>query len=787
MSALDTKLIRDFRRLWPQALAVACVLACGVATLILSIGAYGSLFETQQAFYERQRFGSLFASAVRAPAALEREIGEISGVLAVEARIVEPILLDIPGMVEPASGQIISLPETGSTRLNRPYIRAGRLPAPGRGGEVLISEAFSREHELRVGTRFSGLLAGRRMEFLVAGVALSPEFVYAIGPGDLVPDHRRFAILWMRRPQLAGLTDLDDSFNSVSVALQKGAAEMPAIDRLDQLLAPYGGTGAFGRKDQTSHAFLDNEMQELRAMARVIPPIFLLVSAFLVNMILSRLIALEREQIGLLKALGYGKVSIGVHYFKLVLAIACLGVLIGFLAGTWMGNGLTRLYGQFFNFPFLIFQHNSDVYLLAALVGILSALLGALKSVSEAVALPPAVAMQPAAPVRYRRATALGRLVAKLVSQLTVMALRHLVRWPIRSGLTCLGISLPVALLMTAMFSSGSVNKMIDTLFFRSDRQDANIAFNSALQPSAIHGVRQLPGVLAAEPYRIAAVDLVHGSRIRRLAITGKPSHGELSRLLDLDLKPVELPGHGLILTERVANHLNARNGDLVTVRLLEEGGHETTVPVVDVVQSYVGLGAYMELDALDRLSRNGPRLSGVYVELDTDRIEELYSVVKSTPVISSVSLRTVSLQKIRYTIERNIAVMTFVYTILAVIIAFGVVYNSARIQLSERARELASLRILGFTQGEVSRVLVVELAILTLVAQPVGWLLGYGFARAVVTGFQNDLFRIPFVVEPAAPAWASITVVSAAAVSAIIVLARVRRLDMIRVLKTRE
>ncbi len=787
MKALDKKLLRDLQRLWPQALAISLVLACGVATLILSIGSYRSLFETRQAYYERHHFASIFASATRAPQSLIGTIGKIPGVAAAEGRIVEPALLDITGMREPASATVISLPDQGESRLNRLYLQSGRLPETGKRGEVVVSEAFAKEHGFRAGGTIAAIIAGHKVTFHITGLVMSPEFIYAVGPGDLIPDDRRYAIIWMRRGEMSGMTQLDDAFNSVSVSLLPWASHQAIIQVLDQKLKPFGGTGAYPRKDQFSHAFLDSELEQLRAMARVLPPIFLFVSAFLINMILSRLVALEREQIGLLKALGYGRFAISMHYTKLVMAIAILGAAIGAIAGTWLGNGLTRLYADFFHFPFLIFRRTPDIYVLATTISLAAAVIGGLRSVLAAVALPAAAAMRPAAPTLYRRASWIGRWLASLVSQLTVMAIRHLIRWPLRSFLTMLGTALAVALLVTAVFSFGSINALIDTVYFRTERQDATISFSSDLAPAAVHAAQKLPGIMAVEPYRAVMAEISHGSHSRRIAITGKPKEMRLSRILDLDLVPVSLPQSGLVLSERVAHHLKARRGDIVHLKLLAEGWHEAELPVVDIIQSYFGLGAYMDIDALDRLSRTGPRRSGVHVELDPAAHDAIYKAVKALPKAASIALQSESLKKFRETIEQNISIMTSVYVVLAVIIAFGVVYNSARILLSERARELASLRVLGFTKGEVASVLMIELAVITIIAQPVGWLLGYGFSWAMVQGFQTDLFRIPFIVLPSSFGWSSTLVVTASALSALIVVVRVRRLDMIRVLKTKE
>ncbi len=787
MRALDLKLVRDFRRLWTQALAVALVLACGVATLILAIGAYRSLEETQRAYYERYRFGDVFASATRAPLGLADRVRAIPGIAAADFRIAQPVLLDIAGMVEPATGMAISYPERGEPAVNAIFLRRGRLPEEGRALEVVVNENFAEAHGFQPGSTLQAILDGVKTTLHVVGIALSPEYIYALGPGDLLPDDERFGVLWMSEEALAARFDLDGAFNALSLRLLRGASEESVIDSLDHILAPYGGTGAYARKDQVSHAFLDAELTQLDAMARVIPPIFLLVSAFLINMILSRLIALEREQIGLLKALGYGGFAIAWHYLKLVVLIAAVGIVIGYVAGTWLGRGLTVLYSEFYSFPFLIFRWSLDIYAIAAGVSLAAAIAGAAKAVYSVLALAPAVAMRPPAPPVFHQF--LGGAVArlKIFSQLTVMALRHIVRWPVRAAMSTLGTALSVSLLVVALFSVDSIEFMVDVIYFQTERQDATLSFASERPPSVMSAAYKLPGVMRAEPFRSVPVKLRHGPRERRLSITGKPGDVDLSRVLDADLRPVTLPETGLALSERVAGILDVRRGDLVEVELLLGDRRTVHVPVTEVIQSFIGLAVYMHIDALDRLVGIGPRVSGVHLSIDEAETNALYERVKETPVLSGVALQTVARQRFEATIEQNIWISTMVYVALSVIIAFGVVYNSARIQLSERARELATLRVLGFTRAEVSQVLLTELGVAVAAAQPLGWLIGYGFAYAVITGFASDLFRVPFVVSPRTFLFASFVVVAAAFVSALIVRRRIDRFDLVEVLKTRE
>ena len=502
MRALDLKLLRDLKRLWAQALAIALVIAGGVATLVLAVGSYRSLDDTRTAYYERHQFADVFAAVRRAPKTLVERIAEIPGVAAVDARIAKLALLDIPNLREPATGHFISLPEIGEPALNRLYLRIGRMPEPGRAEEVAVSESFAKAHRFAPGSRFSAILNGRKRELVIVGIVLSPEFIYAVGPGDIMPDDRRFGIIWMSEKALARAYNLDGAFSSVNLKLQRDASEREVRKRLDALLDRYGGQAAHGRKDQTSHAWLDHELDMLANMSRTLPPIFLLVAAFLVNLTLTRFVALEREQIGLLKALGYGNTVIATHYLKFVILIAIAGIAIGSAAGTWLGSYVTQLFGDFFRFPFLLFSKSLDVYLMAAALSLVAAIVGAVRAVQGVVTLAPAVAMQPPAPASFRRVLPTWFTLDRIVSQPTIMLVRNIARHPIRAAFTTFGMALATAILVVSLFLSGTMESLIDVTYFLADRQDATVSFIEKRPQVVVHQMARLPGVIAAEPYR---------------------------------------------------------------------------------------------------------------------------------------------------------------------------------------------------------------------------------------------------------------------------------------------
>jgi putative ABC transport system permease protein len=787
MRALDIKLMRDLQRLWPQALAIALVMAAGVATLILGVGAYDSLSTTRARYYEANAFADIFANLTRAPNTLRPEIAAIDGVAAAETRIEKIALADLPGMAEPASVLLVSLPDYRPQALNRIHLVSGRLPDPETGNEAVASKGFAEAHGLREGSTIRVLINGRQRELKISGRALSPEFIYALGPGALMPDERRYGILWMPEKVLAPAYDLDGAFNAVSLRLIAGVNPDRIIAALDRLLDRYGGRGAYPRKDQQSHAFLDAELQQLRAMSRILPPIFLLVSAFLVNMTLSRLIALEREQIGLLKAMGYSAFSIARHYAGFVSLIALLGIAIGMAAGTWLGVGMTKLYAQFFSFPFLVFSRNPAVYAIAAGATYAAALLGALKAVREVAWLSPAVAMQPPAPPRYRKILGGTVEVTRFVRQSSVIVMRHLTHWPLRTASGILGMALAVAILVGSLWAFGSIDHMIEVTFERSDRQDASITFTEVKPEGALFAARRLPGVIGAEAFRVISVKLRNGPVERRVALTGKPPGADLSRVLDGALQPVILPERGIVISEALARILEVRTGDMVEVDVLEGKRQKLLEPVSAIITGYIGLTAYMNLDAMNRMLGEGSVISGVYLALDMDRREDLFATLKATPAASFIALQYAALRKFRETLAQNVTIMITVYASLAAIIAFGVVYNFARISLSEQGREMASLRVLGFTKGEVSALLLGELAVVVILAQPLGWLIGYLFAWTMAEGFRTELYRVPLVVNREVFAWASLVVFAAAGVSGLVVRRRIDRLNMIDVLKTRE
>jgi putative ABC transport system permease protein len=591
----------------------------------------------------------------------------------------------------------------------------------------------------------------------------------------------------MGESELAAAYDMKGAFNDVALALMAGASEEDVMDRLDLLLAPYGGLGAYSRADQVSNWYLSEEFNQLRANATVVPAIFLGVASFLLNVVMGRLIGTERDQIGALKAFGYSHAQIGAHYLKMVLLIAAVGMLLGTWGGAWLGGGMTAMYQRFYRFPIVSFQLGAKVILEACVISLGAAILGALGAVRRAVQLPAAEAMRPEAPARYRP-TLLERLgLQRILSQPSRMIFRQLERRPVRSLLAALGIALAAAILVAGRFSLDSVDYIIDFQFHAAQREDVSVSFIDAKSGRSLHEIEHLPGVLRAEPFRAVAVRLRRGQRSRRVAITGLSRDADLHRVLDRSWNRVTLPQEGLVLSDKLAELLQVRPGETLSVEILEGRRVVREVPVTGIVEEFLGTSAYMDLDALHRLMREGPSVSGAFLMVDDAELDTLHARLKKTPAVAGVLIRRAALASFEETIAQNLTIFTLFNILFAGIIAFGVVYNSARIALSERGRELATLRVLGLTRGEISYILLGELAALTVLGIPVGLVLGYLLAGWAVSAFETELYRFPLIVDSSTYGFAAATVLAAAVVSGLIVRRRLDRLDLVAVLKSRE
>jgi putative ABC transport system permease protein len=787
MRALDRKLFRDLWKTKGQVLAIILVIASGISTFVMLRSTMNSLDITQKRFYDDYGFAQVFATLKRAPESLKERISAIPGVDQVQTRVVADVKLRVEGFDEPVTGRIVSIPESNETFLNRISIKKGRNVAPGKEDEVVLSEAFSEAHRLNPGDRIGAIINGKWKQLTIVGTALCPEFVLPTRPGSVFPDFKRYAILWMGRPTLATAYNMKGAFNDVIMTLSDESAGASVINQIDSLLSWYGGIGAYERKDQISHRFLSEEFKQLRTTSTVFPAIFISVATFLLYVVMSRTVSTQRDQIAALKAFGYSSSDVAVHYIKSLFLITLFGVAGGIAIGAWFGKNLANMYMEFYRFPYLNYELKVSVVLTAVAISTASALIGTLHSVWQASSLPPAEAMRPEAPAKFRKSVLEHLRLWSLLSQSTRIIIRNIERRPIRSLMSIIGISLSCGAMISATYFTDAMDYLIDVQFTQSQKEDMTAAFIEPTSRKAIHELQGIEGVQFVEPFRTVMVRLKSGHKSYQTTIEGIERNSRLRLLLDTNLQQISVPPEGIMLSDYLRDLLQVKPQDRVTVEILEGSKPTRFIPVVGFFEQYIGVGSSMDLDALNHLMKEDQAISGAHFTVDNVFQKSIYNKLTEMPRVAGTLVRKDEINNFYQTQAEMFLFFTFIASILAGTIAFGVVYNNARISLSERSRELASLRVLGYTKSEISFIFLGELAMLTLIAIPLGFTIGKAMASFLAVAVSSDLFRIPVIIEKSTYSMAATVVIVSACISGFIVRHRLDHLDLVAVLKTKE
>lgn len=789
MTALHTKLWRDLHRLWAQVLTIAVVVAIGVAGFVGMFSVHESLKGSRDSFYRDNRLADVFIHLKRAPVVLRDHLAAIEGVAEVQLSVVMDAQIALPDAQAPVTGRFIGIDLTrvhGQRQgLNALSLRSGRWPERGHVMEAVVSDRFAVARQLKPGDRVNAILNGRLQNIHLVGTVVSPEYVFASRGG--APDDRTFGAWWVDQERMTQVFDMQGAFNQAALRLHDPAWLQAVIDQTDRLLDAYGTRGAVGRDQQISARIVSDELSQLKVMGTVLPSIFLLVSMFILNVVVSRQVATQRSQIAALKALGYDDSAIVWHYLGLAMAIAGLGLLAGLLLSRWIGLLVLDMYDDIFRFNQLAYGTTPWLVVAAASVALAAAIMGTWGAIRTVVRLKPAVAMQPPSPPTYQQ-TLIERLgLGRHVSVGTLMVVRNFERRPWRSVFTVTGIALAVALQISGAFWLDAIAHIVDIQFRQTQRGNVAVNFQHPVAPTVAQELKRLPGVIHAEPYRSEAVRLHWRGLAEDGNLLGLLGTTRRLRPVDEQRGPVRIPPQGLAVSWLLAKRLGLQVGDRVEVEFRMWHQARATVEVVEIVHTLMGKQAFMDFATMNTLSRDGSVASEATLQVDPLAMGAFWQAVKQAPLITAVFDKAASLASFQETTSRSMGVFSSILTLFAVAMAVGIVYNAARISLSERAWELASLRVLGMTRAEVSVLLLGQLAAELLLALPLGAAAGWGLATVLMRLMSSDNIDFPVVIAPSTYASAGLIVLAAGLVSALLVRRKIDQLDLVAVLKVRE
>ncbi|HEX8112650.1 MAG TPA: ABC transporter permease [Kofleriaceae bacterium] len=787
MNYLRRKLVRDVQALRWQIVTIALVIAAGVALLVAAFGAYRSLLDARARFYAETQFADVFARLARAPAEVADQLTAIDGVSAVETRLTFDAPVDLEGVGERVAVRVISLVPESRRPVSRLLVQTGRMPEPRTTDEAVVNEAFARARRLAIGDRLAVVLNGHRDEVVIVGTVLSAEHMAAFQGGEIIPDNARFGILWLPEDAMASAYQATGAFNEVALHLAPGASEPRVIAAVDRVLGPYGGYGAYGRAEQPAHRFIDSELGELEVEATVLPVIFLGVAAFLLNGVLARIVANERTQIATLRALGLRIAPIVRHYLSLAAITATLGALAGIAAGAGVGSLMIASYARFFRFPSLAFRVDGSIIAVALVVSVGAGLIGAFVSVRRIVALAPAEALQPEAPATFRASWLESVPGVRRLAATQRLVVRHIAARPVRTASAVLGIAAAMAVLVVGAFWTDSMNALLAHEFRDVRRQDATVTFHDAVDVGALAELRHIPGVRVVEGVRVVPIRLSHARTTKRVELLGLAAGARLHRLVATDGSEVALPAEGLVLSRHLARRLGVGAGDVVQVDVLEKTRAHGELRIAMVVDELVGLGAYMNLDGVARLIGEAPSVSSALLTIEPGSAPALHEALGRAPRVATVSIKANAVRLFDESMKAIVTFFSLLLTVFGAAIVIGVVYNAARILVAERARELATFRVIGFTGADVSEALLVELGVQVALGIPLGALFGYGLSAIAVQLFGPEDLSIPLVLGARTWALAIAVVLGASVASALLVRRRLDRLNLVEVLKVRE
>lgn len=787
MSALDHKLGRDLWRLKGQVSTIALVLACGIMAMIMLRSTWQSLLEARDTYYEQYRFGDVFAHLERAPDAVVGRLARLPGVALAYPRLAHDVMLPMLDEPEPVPGHLVSIPDEGPAPLGALYLRAGRLPTAGAADEAVVLEQFAEAHHLALGSRLPVVQNGQLRSLRLVGIALSPEYVLAISGREMVADNRRFAVLWMLRGTIAPVFRMEGAFNEVVLRLSPGASLQGALDAVDRELARYGGLHAVARAKQMSNYALSSELAILRTLALMIPAVFLAVAAFLVNVVVSRLVFLERTEIAVLKALGFSNARLARHYLVLVALIVSLAGVLGVALGAWSGHWMTGVYAAFYRFPTPLHHVSGALVVVTLAIGLAAAVAGAVVAVYRIARMPPAQAMRPPAPLAYRHSMLERIAISHLLGPSAMIVVREIRRKPFRFVMSTLGIAMGLAIFVMGRFSWDSFDHLMTEVYPREHREDLTVTLVHPLPARAVHELEHLPGVELGEPQRIVPVRFHAAARWRDSVIVGLPPRSELRRLLDGGERRLKLPEEGLVMTDKLVELLGLHVGDQVEVDILEGRFASRSVPLLGTINEAFGLQAYAQTDWLARVLGEQPRTQAIVLRIDPPHMAEVRDRLKQLPAVLGVTSTEHIVARQREQTEGTMFVMILILTLSAAAIAIGVVYNNARIALSLRSRDLASLRVLGFTRREISRILLGELAVQVALGIPLGLALGTWWAHLLASGMDPEAIRFPVHISRHSYVAAAVIGLVSALVSALLVRRKLDHLDLVAVLKSSE
>ncbi|MFN8577474.1 MAG: FtsX-like permease family protein [Candidatus Sericytochromatia bacterium] len=752
MKALDKKLLRELWKIKGQVLAVSIVIACGVAVYIAFFSAFLNLNLTRDSYYKEYRFHDFSITLEKAPINSIFKIQNINGIKEASGRISKDVSINIKEQDELKSGRIISLPDKNNI-IDNIYLMSGRKINHSELNECITDDKFFIANNLKLNEFISVTSNGKKQNLKIVGTVKSPEYVYSIrNASEIIPNPEKFGVIWVNKKWAEGTFNLNGFYNELIAEINESENIDTIIDSTEKQLEPYGIYSKIKRKDQLSNWMLTSELEQLAVTSKVTPSIFLFVASIILIIVISRMVKKEKTYIGLLKAYGYSNLEVSLHYIKYSFIIGIIGGLLGGVLGQYLSYGLMGLYSKFYSFPELIYKFYPSLFFIGIIISISSCLFSSLFAISSVIEITPVDAMKENTSIVVVK-TPFEKIefIWEHISFIDKIIIRNIWRYPLRSAFTALGVMLSTAILFLGYFQSDAVKFLMEHQFNKVQKEDLKISFYTERDKRAYYESLRFPYVRKVEEMLIYPFEVKNKWYKKQMVIYGLKENSKLYNLINNDGQYINVPEYGIYLSEMVAKQLHVKKGDKITLIPLmgNQAKKEKYVTISGIVQQYLGVGMYMNIDTLSRLLGNSKIINTLLLKLEDQKdLSKLNKYLKKIPIISSVEVKKDSVENFNKNTADSMKSSNFILSLFAGVIAISVIYNSTVINITEREKEIASLQVLGFNESEVGKIVFSENIILSFIGMFLGLPLGYYMCKSMTTAYDTEYFRIPFIIN---------------------------------------
>ncbi|MEE8373448.1 MAG: FtsX-like permease family protein [Dehalococcoidia bacterium] len=791
MNMLQRKLIRDLTASKWLFLAVAVVIFLGVALFESSFLGYRNLKTSYEFTYDQLAFADFTVKVVEAPWETVAELESLPGVQAVTGRVNTDIPLTLTGDTpKTILVRAISLPANSRPAVNNVKVEEGDYFDQSDGDVLLMDKSFAEHHDLQPQDAVYLAADEGDSPYQIKGIVTSPEYIWpAKSRQEILVSSETFGVVFVSHDTAANLTG-KDTINEFSFLVEEGADRDSVIDAVKDALGShdYQIMDVVTLEDQPSNAALQLDLQQFSEMAEVFPALFLIVGALATYILLTMLVQNQRSQIGLMRAVGYTRRQVLVHYLSFALAIGVVGAVAGTVAGYLLSEVVTQFYGGILGLPYTSTKMGWLEWMALGegmTAGILPCVIAGIVPAWSASRLPPSEAMRTPSPTAGRRLL-LERLFPFLtrLSSLWKIPLRNIFRSRRRSLYTIIGVAFGISLILVSAAFIDSFEHVFDLQFNRIQKSDAQINFARPQPYDVVEGVQNWSEVERAEPILQIPTQMVHSDRTYATMVVGLPAGSELYGLLSPDGEQVDVARNGILLSSTLRDTLDIEKGD--TLFLLSEHSIEHGIGQLEVagfVMQTLGSFGYVSLQQAQELAGGERVVSGIMLSVDPEHVDGLREKARSIPGTPSVVLTAETTGQIN-DMMGLIRGMMWVMLGFGALLSLAIVFTIVTVSIMERRREIATMRTLGETKGRIAAMITIENIVLGLAGIIVGIPLGYYLAMSLMSLVQTDMMDFSLAIFPRTYALTVGLIILIVLIAQVPSLRNLNRMDLAKVIK---